>query len=318
MLHAPARRHSGFTLIELLVVIAIIAILIGLLLPALQKVREAAGRTQCTNNLKQIGLGLHNYHDAYKKFPYGHDDAPANGKHNRETWFHLLLPYVEQDALYQRYMADTNLWIHNISDPLIVETIIPAFVCPSDNAAPGKGANGGTVAFQGNYIVCAGTGNGTAVVPTTDATKSIIATNTNGIFGSVSKVKAAYILDGMSNTLLASESLIRSGGTASWGEAGGYWGGAPHGSFGFSSLQAPNTTVADRVYSCKSTTTPNVPCENGNPSLTGRWNFARSKHPGGVNVVMADGATKFISENINITTWQLLGVKDDGLAIPNF
>ena len=118
---------------------------------------------------------------------------------------------------------------------------------------------------------------------------------------------------------MASEGIIRGNGTAAWGELGGYWGGAPHGSYAFSSFEAPNSAVADRVYSCKTTTFPQAPCENGNASgLSGRWNFARSRHTGGVNVVMGDGSIRFISNTIDLFTWRALGTQSDGLVLGNF
>lgn len=320
-------KRDGFTLIELLVVIAIIAILIGLLLPAIQKVREAAARSQCSNNLKQIGVGMHNFHDSYKRYTYGWANetgqfAPKNTTaygdgtfwyHRRDCWFQRLLPYIEQNALFETYEADRTQYIHAITNT-IATTQINTMVCPSDPGAPGSGANGGTVAFQGNYAVCAG---GLTLAGTTGTQIDTAYGDPGGMFSIDSKTKSTDIIDGTSNTLMASEGVIRSGGGA-WGELGGYWGGAPHGAYAFSVFQAPNTSVADRVYSCKSTTTPNAPCENGNPSLAGRWNFARSKHPGGVNVVMADGGVKFISNNIDLLTWRLLGLRQDGQAIPNF
>ncbi len=101
-------RHRGFTLIELLVVIAIIAILIALLLPAVQQAREAARRTQCKNHLKQLGLALHNYHDTYSVFPYGHQSEVTGARHRRACWFQSILPFVDQAPLYNKYAQDTT------------------------------------------------------------------------------------------------------------------------------------------------------------------------------------------------------------------
>ena len=158
-------RRVGFTLIELLVVIAIIAILIALLLPAVQQAREAARRTQCKNNLKQVGLALHNYHDVTSDcFPYGHQQEVAGGSHRRDCWYQRVLPYVEQAPLYNAYEADKTEYIHNIAASAtvgyIAKTPVTMFSCPSDSTNPGYGASGSATAFQGNYVVCAGPGTG--------------------------------------------------------------------------------------------------------------------------------------------------------------
>src|SRR5690606_20788824 len=109
----PTSRR-GFTLIELLVVIAIIAILIALLLPAVQQAREAARRTQCKNNLKQFGLALHNYHDAFDLFPYGHQQEIAGATKRRNCWFQSILPYIDQAPRYNTYASFPAEYIHHI------------------------------------------------------------------------------------------------------------------------------------------------------------------------------------------------------------
>ncbi|MFO0865066.1 MAG: DUF1559 domain-containing protein [Gemmataceae bacterium] len=303
-------RRNAFTLIELLVVIAIIAVLIALLVPAVQKVREAAARSQCQNNLKQVGLALHNYHDVYKTFPYGYKIEVTGDFHRRECWYQLILPYLEQDPLYRTYMADTTEYIHNITNT-IATTVVPTLVCPSDGNAPGKGGNGGTIAFQGSYVVCAGNG----AVTGTDRT--VVSSTPGGYFGANTKNKITCP-DGSSNTLLTSEGILRTNGVGAWGESGGYWGGSVHGSYAFSTFEVPNTTVADRVYSCKSTTFPNAPCENGNAGgLNGRYNFARSYHTGGVIAGMGDGSVRFVANGVDRTMWQRAGDTSDGNPVTN-
>lgn len=328
-------RQRGFTLIELLVVIAIIAILIALLLPAVQQAREAARRTQCKNNLKQFGLALHNYHDTHNLFPYGHQQELVGSHHRRDCWFQRILPMFEQANMYNLYEAlpgrpgtsDPGEYIHRITDKNIVGPI-PSGSCPSDPNSPGRGANGGNVAFQSNYAVCGGVGQAATVDV---VNKTITVTNRNipsatvgtGLFYMNSSTGLKSCTDGSSNTLLVSEGIIRGNGTAAWGELGGHWGGAPHGAFAFSTAEVPNTSVPDRVYSCKATQftgPPNyAPCENGNAGgLPGRWVFARSFHTGGVQYCLADGSVGFASDNIDLQTWMKLGHKSDGLTIGEF
>ena len=241
-----SRVRRGFTLIELLVVIAIIAVLIALLLPAVQQAREAARRTQCKNHLKQLGLALHNYHDTHLAFPYGHQTEHSGATHRRDCWYQRLLPYVEQGNLADAYEADRTEYIHAMTSDTnvsyIPETVVSVFTCPSDSNQPGKGGNGGSIAFQGNYAVSAGAGTYTLGADPTNASRQII-TITNrtmistsdrgGVFFQNSSTNIGGISDGTSNTLLVSEGVIRNNGTSAWGELGGYWGGAPHGSFGF-------------------------------------------------------------------------------------
>jgi prepilin-type N-terminal cleavage/methylation domain-containing protein/prepilin-type processing-associated H-X9-DG protein len=315
-----ASARPAFTLIELLVVIAIIAILIGLLLPAVQKVREAAARAKCSNNLKQLGLALHNYHDANGYFPYGHQNEalaknPAGADwHRRDCWYMRVLPYLEQAPLYNLYQADTANYVMYVAAG-IQQTVVPTLVCPSDGNGPGKGGNGTTTSFQGNYAVCAGgVAWNTGTSPPTATQLDTGSGDSGGIFYRDSKTTLQTIQDGTSNTLMASEGLIRTNGTAAWGEIGGYWGGAPHGSYGFSTYGPPNTSLPDLVYSCKSTTFPNAPCQAVGTTPP-RANYARSNHTGGVNAAMADGSIRFVRNSITLIVYQAMGTRNDGLPL---
>lgn len=308
------RYRPGFTLVELLVVIAIIGILIALLLPAVQAAREAARRIQCTNHQKQLGLAMHNYHDIHKAFPYGYRDE-NNTTHRRDCWYQRILPFIEQAPYYAEYEAYPTLYIFgSYIPPSIQGVVVSTMMCPSDPSGPAYGAGGSNDGFQGNYAVCAGGGTGTTTID-----MELRKSDPGGLFGSLSKFGLRDCTDGTSSQLLFSEGIIRGSTGATWGELGGYWGGSSHGAYGFSSAEPPNTTVPDRAYSCKSTTWPKAPCENGNADgLTGRWNFARSYHPGGVNAVLADGSVRFVSETIDRPTWRYLGLRNDGNVLKEF
>lgn len=323
--------RRGFTLIELLVVIAIIAILIALLLPAVQQAREAARRSSCKNNLKQLGLAMHNYHETHGKFPYGHQQELFTGQqHRRDCWYQRILPYMEQGPRSQVYEAYVGVYeseyIHRIRRQDIIGPVA-TFQCPSDPSSPGVGGGGSNVAFQGNYAVCGGVGAGFTVDATTRTITvtnlDMIGPNNGGLFARNSSTGFRDCIDGSSNILMFSEGIIRGNGPSTWGELGGYWGGAPHGSYCFSTSNPPNTSFPDRAYTCKAATFTgapnNAPCESGNTlGLSGRYNFARSFHPGGVQVTLADGSVRFISDNINTQTWMQLGLTKDGIPLGEF
>jgi len=305
-----ARR--AFTLIELLVVIAIIAILIGLLLPAVQKVREAAARMKCTNNLKQLSIGLHGYHDANSMLPPGQynnfysNDAPWI----RGCFVQPLLPYLEQTALFRVYdtaRATNGNWALTVPNK---DTLISVLVCPSDPSSPKtitrdtNSVNGANV-FQGlhtNYVVCAGSnsyGNGLGL---------------NGVFFVKSRTSLTDITDGTSNTFMVGEINISVDTTAN--DLRGRYANSWEGNNWFSSLNLPNTTIPDRnTYQGVSTLrAPQTTIGNdGSQNLS-----ARSYHTGGVNIGLGDGSVRFIRNSVDAIVYRNAGSRNGGEVPGNF
>jgi prepilin-type N-terminal cleavage/methylation domain-containing protein len=297
----------GFTLVELLVVIAIIGILVALLLPAVQAAREAARRSECSNNFKQLGLAMHNYHDTFKVFPYGYAEAGMTTR-RRDCWMQRVLPFIEQQPMLDQYETQNPTWIMD-TIPEVKDAQLDAFLCPSDGSLPAVGGSGGRRAngdgFLGNYVMC--TGNG-LIRHTADL---------NGMFYELSSTNFAEIIDGTSNTLMGSEAVRRGKAVTGWGEPGGYWGGARWGGYGFTTLEPPNSVVPDRIYQCKDQNWPQAPCT----SIGGADNvvlFARSYHPGGVNCVLADASVQFISDTIDLVTYRAISTRRGGEPVSGF
>lgn len=357
-----ARRHRGFTLIELLVVIAIIAILIALLLPAVQQAREAARRTQCKNNLKQIGLALHNYHDVFNSFVYrkggtlGYGNGSRlDGNYNRRSGMISLLPYLDQAPLYNQIEAGDPTTSPPVppggaapwSGWTVWQKQIPGFACPSD---PGIQTTRGTC----NYAFCMGDYVGAA---------NRDATNVNGLFAYRTTYGMKNITDGSSNTVAFGERVQASfgiGGNASPSIKQGI----------ITSVTTINTNPGSCLAAAASRSNgdrytsgagikgkfssiwqdgqpenvafltiiaPNGPsCINdGNGNADGAINLmtASSHHVGGAQVLMADGAVRFISEsidtgNLGVATtlgaaspygvWGALGTKSGGEVVGEF
>jgi prepilin-type processing-associated H-X9-DG protein len=243
---------------------------------------------------------MHNYHDTFKSFPYGWREEGGATYHARDTWMQQILSFIEQKPLNDQYVAWQGQYVMD-TPVAIKDAAIPTLMCPSDGSQPAFGAGGGLrsggYGFQGNYGVCSGD-----VAMRTD--RSTDSNWFRGLFFHLSSIKMAAVKDGTSNTLMFGEGICRGSGktgVGGWGGLGGYWGGAPHGSYGFTTLFGPNSTVPDRIYECKSTTWPQAPCTSVAGDVL-KYNSARSYHPGGVNVGLADGSTRFISETIDAGT----------------
>jgi prepilin-type N-terminal cleavage/methylation domain-containing protein/prepilin-type processing-associated H-X9-DG protein len=294
--------RRAFTLIELLVVIAIIAILIGLLLPAVQKVREAAARAKCTNNLKQFGIGMHMYNDSNQTFPPGLCHNP------RFTWVPFVWPYIEQQNLATAWGNPNNQNFYqapaciqnSLASP--IATPVPLYYCPSDR--PGAVWQGDPYwRARGNYVVNWGGYNsaGTAVVAgTSPAVFSGFGTNpTKG-------TRLSQISDGTSNTLLMSEIIMARSDNDSNTHGDIFNDDATTVSSMFMTVNTPNT--GNDVMNYVADPDPMVPTTQGSPGYTS----ARSRHTGGVNVLLCDGSVHFVNNGIGLATWQAMGTYNGG------
>jgi prepilin-type N-terminal cleavage/methylation domain-containing protein/prepilin-type processing-associated H-X9-DG protein len=335
-------RRRAFTLIELLVVIAIIGVLIGLLLPAVQKVREAANRMKCMNNLKQLGLALHDYHDSYGKFPPGRfhlasceisragnvsDPIMQNGH-----GLFLLLPYLEQGNLYQKF--NLNAAFSNFissqrgyagPDPssklaspdavtsgnaALSATIIPMLLCPSDSGTPTINPSSYASPDLGAGILAAKTSYD--FIANCNAVDyfnywASLTLGSRHMFGENSTTKITDVTDGTSNTLAMGEQTLQevSGTCSAWAYAGFI-------SIGIDPVGSLNgTTPATGINVWQySTIAPVI-------GTRATWYIASSLHTGGANFVYADGSVHFVSQTIDIPSLTYLSNYADGQVIPN-
>jgi len=323
------RQRAGFTLIELLVVIAIIAILVSLLLPAVQQAREASRRSSCKNNLKQLVLAMHNHHDTFGNLPAGAVSNPEN-KGNQGynklgyAWSIRLLPYIEQAALYNQFSAllDDHTKFACCDWPADARnTLLRAFICPSQlgtadfNKAGSSTTGRGVV---GNYLVNGGsnvTADSAAAGTANDGHGGL--EKTDGLF-QLNKAKSLRdIVDGTSNTLMLGEVLVNDDD----GDHRSRFYNAHGGNCLFSTMVRPNSKTGDRIQlGCGqgtgqwTTQTPCNPVGSGTQTMIG----VRSMHTGGAQVAMADGSVRFVSDNIAESTWLALSTIFGGEVIPEF
>jgi prepilin-type N-terminal cleavage/methylation domain-containing protein/prepilin-type processing-associated H-X9-DG protein len=312
------RHRSAFTLIELLVVIAIISVLIALLLPAVQSAREAARRAQCVNNLKQIGLAMHNYFESRNALP-GADMVYNSANPTELSALSQALPYLEQTILFNSINCDFSY--QDPTNNTVMMTVVNGFICPSalPDPAPSFGAQTNYMANMGSGIVWQSAIGVNAGMP-----------QPNGVFYGNSATTFAAITDGLSNTTFYSERVL-----ADWNNG----------------IISP---VADVFFSPAAPTTPDqamqlcqavniydpssqFPLFMGAPWLCGQHIFLHvtppntrscgfflslraimppsSYHPGGVNVLFGDGSVKFVKNSINPPTWSALGTRAGGEVI---
>ncbi|WP_417389321.1 DUF1559 domain-containing protein [Gimesia sp.] len=304
------KNRKGFTLIELLVVIAIIAILIALLLPAVQQAREAARRNSCKNNLKQIGLALHNYHDSFTSLPPGSIVWYNGSRYNGHgwTWHASILPYLDQGNLYDAIqgpdssgMGAESGGVNSTKQQLAGQTVLSVFWCPSqpdvtygaqknDYSPSNYNGNMGTlIGYSGDNCY------GGSVTDAAGMTAPNGCMNADGVFFISSNVAFRDITDGLSNTILVSE-VIDSGGDTEM--LGGYGSDRKH-CFSNGADGNPPTEMTEYL----------IAAENNDPINGYAEEAAGSYHTGGAQFVFGDGRVRFLSENMDMALYRALSTR---------
>lgn len=338
------RVRRAFTLVELLVVIAIIGVLVGLLLPAVQAAREAARRMQCSNNLKQWALGVHNYHSTYNAFPFGRID-PAQGGF-RWSMNASVTPYIEQNNVYDL----TNFSLDPNAVAAVANMKIPINYCPSDSDRMTDPNVAGNDVGKGRTNYNANAGNDTGwILSGPQINIAASPERNNGIFVTNRNIRISDVLDGTSNTALMAEVLLGDGlqgrisipgdyfqiayaptdptpadrlqiyqqcrdlvptqSTPQFSFSGRYWHVGNFAVSRYNHIMPPNT---------KSCVVSGAGALNVRMNYKGTAKASSSRHPGGVQVALVDGSVRFVPNTIDITTWWALGSRDGGEVIGEY
>lgn len=346
---ARAPRAGGFTLVELLVVIAIIGILVALLLPAVQAAREAARRSQCTNNMKQVALAILNFESTKKQLPrgtYNYLDSTANGtappygsyngignpvspskdKMDRRCWFQDILASTEEKNLsdaYEAFMNKPLAWgpYPSSFDFDQASTIVRSFVCPSDPVSPKThtfqpGSLTATQGFSGNYVGCAGSYYENKLrtddpnYDTYSGNVRLMGTKADGLLIGGASVRLAKCTDGTSNTALIGEIRLVEDSRAD--DTRGRYYNPAHGGVLFTTQEPPNSARGDELAWVSSKNDVSMAPIAEESEGGGYFQSTRSYHPGGSNVARADGSVELVSESIDRDVFQALGSRDRG------
>ena len=314
--------RGGFTLIELLVVIAIIAVLIALLLPAVQQAREAARRSQCKNNMKQLGLALHNFHDTFNRFPAGSnpDMEPwkspgSSDAHYGSNWKVFILPYIDQAPLFGKWQFNTQSGYNNSNNVALQnKLLISVYRCPSSTMPDFSHRSHGTM--YTSYCALSGSTNDTGAYAVN--TTNIV--SDKGVLGNKSLTKIKDITDGTSNTVMVGEQSdhLRDAANAivlsptfavpisAQGPDPWCIGSPMTGTYEYYNISTIRYSINKR----------GLPVGSGGVIENVGNNIPMSsQHVGGAHFLFGDGAVRFLSDNMNLTTLFNLACRDDGQTI---